>query len=115
MSTMLAPVLRDRAELFALLSIWSERGWLRELDRALVQLFAELDPQASPLLLLGAALASHQLGQGHAMALVHVITKGPQISDKHVGKGGAHGDASDTAGGHRIMPRRETARKSRIG
>ncbi|MGH3690485.1 MAG: DUF4287 domain-containing protein [Microbacterium sp.] len=38
----------------------------------------------------------YQLGQGHAMALVHVITKGPQISDKHVGKGGAHGDPSDT-------------------
>lgn len=65
MSTMLAPALHDRAELFALLSIWSERGWLRELDRALAQLFAELDLQASPLLLLGAALASHQLGQGH--------------------------------------------------
>ncbi|EJO94053.1 exodeoxyribonuclease V subunit alpha [Ectopseudomonas mendocina DLHK] len=65
MSTMLAPALRDRAELFALLSTWSERGWLRELDRALAQLFAELDPDASPLLLLGAALASHQLGQGH--------------------------------------------------
>lgn len=65
MSTMLAPALRDRAELFALLFIWSERGWLRELDRALAQLFAELDPDASPLLLLGAALASHQLGQGH--------------------------------------------------
>lgn len=65
MSAALAPALRDRAELFALLSTWSERGWLRELDRALAQLFAELDPQASPLLLLGAALASHQLGQGH--------------------------------------------------
>lgn len=65
MSTTLAPALLDRAELFALLSTWSERGWLRELDRALTQLFAELDPQASPLLLLGAALASHQLGQGH--------------------------------------------------
>ena len=65
MSTTLAPALLDRAELFALLSTWSERGWLRELDRALAQLFAELDPQASPLLLLGAALASHQLGQGH--------------------------------------------------
>ncbi|MEU4015070.1 DUF4287 domain-containing protein [Microbacterium sp. NPDC028030] len=38
----------------------------------------------------------YQLGQGHAMALVHVITKGPQISDKHVGTGGAHGDASNT-------------------
>ena len=65
MSTTLAPALLDRAELFALLSTWSERGWLRELDRALAQLFAELDPQASPLLLLGAALASHQLGRGH--------------------------------------------------
>lgn len=65
MSAMLAPALCDRAELFALLSTWSERGWLRELDRALAQLFAELDADASPLLLLGAALASHQLGQGH--------------------------------------------------
>lgn len=38
----------------------------------------------------------YQLGQGHAMALVHVITKGPQISAKHVGSGGAHSDPSDT-------------------
>ena len=29
------------------------------------------------------------LGQGHAMALVHVITKGPQISTKHVGTDGS--------------------------
>ena len=36
------------------------------------------------------------LGQGHAMALVHVITKGPQISTKHVGTDGTHSDASDT-------------------
>ncbi len=36
------------------------------------------------------------LGRGHAMALVHVITKGPQISAKHVGSGGTHADASDT-------------------
>jgi len=35
------------------------------------------------------------LGRGHAMALVHVITKGPQISAKHVGTGGTHGDATD--------------------
>lgn len=38
----------------------------------------------------------YALGQGHAMALVHVITKGPKISSKHVGKPGPHGDASDT-------------------
>ncbi len=38
----------------------------------------------------------YDLGRGHGMALVHVITKGPKISDTHVGKTGAHGDKSDT-------------------
>ena len=36
-----------------------------------------------------------ELGHGHAMAIVHVIKNGPKIGDKHVGKGGAHGDESD--------------------
>ncbi|GAB2844511.1 DUF4287 domain-containing protein [Microbacterium insulae] len=36
------------------------------------------------------------LGRGHAMAMVHVITKGPQISDKHVDSGGTHSDPSNT-------------------
>ena len=36
------------------------------------------------------------LGRGHAMALVHVITKGPQIDVKHVGTGTSHSDASAT-------------------
>lgn len=36
------------------------------------------------------------LGRGHAMAMVHVITKGPTISKKHVGTDGAHRDESDT-------------------
>jgi len=35
------------------------------------------------------------LGRGHGMALVHVITKGPQISDTHVGTGTAHSDPSN--------------------
>ena len=35
------------------------------------------------------------LGRGHAMAMVHVITKGPKISDKHVGSGGTHADPTD--------------------
>ncbi|NQX29101.1 DUF4287 domain-containing protein [Microbacteriaceae bacterium VKM Ac-2854] len=34
------------------------------------------------------------LGRGHAMAMVHVIQKGPTISEKHVGTGGTHSDAS---------------------
>lgn len=36
------------------------------------------------------------LGRGHAMALVQVITKGPQISAKHVGSEGSHADPSDS-------------------
>ena len=36
------------------------------------------------------------LGRGHGMAIVHVITKGPQISTKHVGTAGTHSDESDT-------------------
>lgn len=35
------------------------------------------------------------LGRGHAMALVHVIKNGANISDKHVGSGGSHNDDSD--------------------
>ncbi|NJC23904.1 hypothetical protein BJ994_002980 [Arthrobacter pigmenti] len=34
------------------------------------------------------------LGRGHAMALVHVIKKGPTISEKHVGSDGVHRDES---------------------
>jgi hypothetical protein len=36
------------------------------------------------------------LGRGHAMALVHVIKNGAQISDRHVGSTGVHRDESDT-------------------
>jgi hypothetical protein len=36
------------------------------------------------------------LGYGHAMALVHIIKKGPQIGNKHVGSGGSHADESNT-------------------
>ena len=34
------------------------------------------------------------LGRGHAMALVHVIKNGAEISDMHVGSKGAHRDES---------------------
>lgn len=53
------------ADLLALLDRWVERGWLRALDRAFVAFLGERDPQADPLVLLAAALASHQLGHGH--------------------------------------------------
>jgi hypothetical protein len=40
--------------------------------------------------------ADYDLGRGHAMALVHVIKKGPQIDAKHVGTDGVHRDESET-------------------
>ena len=36
--------------------------------------------------------ADHGLGRGHAMAMVHLITKGTTISEKHVGTDGVHRD-----------------------
>ncbi|MDE0546228.1 DUF4287 domain-containing protein [Microbacterium sp. C7(2022)] len=39
--------------------------------------------------------ADYGLGRGHAMALVHVITKRPKIDPKHVKSGTAHSDPSD--------------------
>jgi hypothetical protein len=40
--------------------------------------------------------AEYGLGRGHAMALVHVITRGDKIDAKHVGSSGVHRDDSDT-------------------
>jgi exodeoxyribonuclease V alpha subunit len=45
---------------------WAERGWLRRLDVAFAGFLWQEVPDAEPLLILGALLASHQLGCGHA-------------------------------------------------
>lgn len=57
--------LASSAGLFALLDRWVARGWLRPLDLALVRFLAEQAVCAEPLVLLAAALTSHQLGHGH--------------------------------------------------
>lgn len=51
--------------LFPLLDAWTERGWLRSLDRAFVNFLSEQQPETPDLVLLAAALTSHQLGRGH--------------------------------------------------
>lgn len=53
------------AEVLHQLEQWVEVGWLRALDRALAVFLLDMQPDAAPLALLGAALASHQLGHGH--------------------------------------------------
>ncbi|SIR56102.1 DNA helicase/exodeoxyribonuclease V, alpha subunit [Aromatoleum tolulyticum] len=54
-----------RGDVAALLRRWVERGWLRPLDRVFAEFLRDEAPDADPLLLLAAALASHQLGRGH--------------------------------------------------
>ncbi|SLM29861.1 Exodeoxyribonuclease V, alpha subunit [Desulfamplus magnetovallimortis] len=51
--------------LLELLNRWTEHGWLRPLDRAFALFLKEQEPATSGIVLLTAALASHQLGRGH--------------------------------------------------
>ncbi|MCF8088273.1 MAG: exodeoxyribonuclease V subunit alpha [Desulfotignum sp.] len=53
------------ADVLDLIHTWTDRGWLRPIDRAFVMFLLRKDPLASSLVLLGAAFASHQLGRGH--------------------------------------------------
>ncbi len=53
-------------QLRELLGRWAEHDWLRPLDVAFAEFVRQEAPDAPPLLILAAALASHQLGRGHA-------------------------------------------------
>jgi len=53
------------------------------------------DPSVKAGVIVDWMKADHDLGRGHAMALVHVIRKGAQIDAKHVDSGGTHSDPSD--------------------
>jgi len=38
----------------------------------------------------------YDIGRGHAQAIAHVILKGPEINDMHVGTTGSHSDKTAT-------------------
>ncbi|MEJ8824306.1 exodeoxyribonuclease V subunit alpha [Variovorax humicola] len=62
----LSPLPARHTPLLAELDRWVAQGWLRALDRSFAAFLSQQAPDADPLLILGAALASHQLGRGHA-------------------------------------------------
>ena len=62
----MAAAIVQRPEMRLLLRQWRERQWLRPLDVAFADFLWREVPDASPWLILAAALASHQLGRGHA-------------------------------------------------
>ena len=68
------------ADLVQLLERWVDRSWLRALDKAFVGFLHELDPQADPLVLLAAALTSHQLGHGHVCLDLFETLKAPDFA-----------------------------------
>lgn len=72
--------LQDSTRLLALLDAWVDKGWLRPLDRALAAFLAELEPSAAPLVLLAAALASHQLGHGHVCLDLEATLASPDFA-----------------------------------
>ncbi|WP_223546076.1 exodeoxyribonuclease V subunit alpha [Pseudomonas sp. A-B-19] len=75
----LAPLSRAD-DLLLLLTRWVERGWLRALDKAFVVFLHELAPEDDPLVLLAAALISHQLGHGHVCLDLFETLKEPDFA-----------------------------------
>ena len=51
--------------LYPLLDAWMGHGWIRPLDLAFTRFLHRQQPDTDGLVLLAAALASHQLGRGH--------------------------------------------------
>ena len=75
----LQPLTRS-ADLLLLLDRWVERGWLRALDRAFVAFLDDLSPNSDPLVLIAAALTSHQLGHGHVCLDLYETLKEPDFA-----------------------------------
>jgi exodeoxyribonuclease V alpha subunit len=74
--------INDSSLMLELLHDWARAGWIRWLDVELAALFFEQTKQhvpASPLLLLAAALTSHQSGHGHVcLDLQHCLSQPDQ-------------------------------------
>jgi len=60
-----------------LLKEWSECGWLRPLDRAFAGFLKACRPDSPDLVLLAAALVSHQLGRGHVCLDLEAVLAEP--------------------------------------
>ena len=61
----MSALLTNPQDMQELLESWAIRGWLREVDVALVRFLREEVPAMPSALMLATALVSHQLGRGH--------------------------------------------------
>ena len=68
--------------LLTTLRLWADQGWLRRLDSALAALLAELEPDASPTLMVSAALLAQMEGRGHTcLPLEPVVDQAASVLD----------------------------------
>ena len=67
----------DAARTLQWLTQWADAGWLRRLDVALAAQLLRLDAQASPALLVAAALLAQMEGRGHTCLPVQVLLQPP--------------------------------------
>lgn len=74
------PPVLAAADVLHQLAQWVEVGWLRALDRSLALFLQDMQADAEPLVLLAAALASHQLGHGHVCLDLAETLGAPDLS-----------------------------------
>lgn len=71
------PALRNAESVLELLAAWLSAGWLQQLDLSFARFLHREQPDVPGLLLLAAALASHQLGRGHVCLDLAATLQGP--------------------------------------
>lgn len=71
------PMLRDAHSVLNLLDGWQAAGWLRLIDVHFARFLHDQRPDVSGLLVLAAALASHQMGRGHVCLDLAATLNGP--------------------------------------
>lgn len=79
-NTSVTETLGNKERMQRLIADWAERDWLRLLDFEFANFLWREVPDASPLLILAAALTSHQLGRGHASLDLAETLKDPAFA-----------------------------------
>lgn len=69
----MTPTIRLQGALQSALDLWTEKGWIRRLDRAFARFMLDLHPDSSAPVVLCAALLAHLEGQGHSGLPVDVL------------------------------------------
>ena len=93
-----------RETMQALLARWTERQWLRPLDWAFADFLCREVPDAPPFLILAAALASHQVGRGHACLDMEATLKAPAFALSLPPEGAAAGATAADEGDPPPLP-----------